>query len=239
VAYTPGPFGLTHGLIQWGGSLPGNETWSCSIRVIPRQELPVGTFDGTAEADNWVMDELIDHYVLAIKAYHNNPLVPISSRCNLQFVKFNRINMDGRYRDAVTNERTFADWPGYITTGHPANQVAWAVTLATEVKRGPASKGRFYLPMPCSPVQPDGLVTQTVAQDLRAQTKTFLEALADVPGFDVPADPTPAVMSRKAGAPMQRVITGVSVGRVLDTQRRRRRSLLELPEAVQVDFGSY
>ncbi|HEY9013483.1 MAG TPA: hypothetical protein VIM84_00255, partial [Gemmatimonadales bacterium] len=36
------------------------------------------------------------------------------------------------------------------------------------------------------------------------------------------------VYSRKSGAPVHRLVTGVHVGRVLDTQRRRRRKLREL-----------
>ena len=36
-----------------------------------------------------------------------------------------------------------------------------------------------------------------------------------------------AVMSRKAGAAIGRNVTGVEIGRVLDTQRRRRNKLAE------------
>jgi len=68
-------------------------------------------------------------------------------------------------------------------------------------------------------------------------TKTFLEAISDVPGVDLPSSPGAVVMSRKAGAPTTRIVTGVDVGRVLDTQRRRRRSLPESYSHVAVDQG--
>jgi hypothetical protein len=243
--YTPGPYLKNHGYLQWGGSLPGGEIWSCGMRFgsfggdLPGIEGADNWFDG-GDPGNYAEDTLLPHYETCVKDFHSRPASQISNRCQLQFVKFNLIGIDGNYMLANTFGRYFANLAGgsgYLT--HPGNQVCLAVTLTTSIQRGPGSKGRFYMPLPMVPVQADGRIDEGSADGILASARTFIEDLADVPGVDAPNDPSPAIMSRKAGSPTMRKIQGVRIGRVLDTQRRRRGSLSEGYRSDIVDQGGF
>jgi hypothetical protein len=210
-----GPFVAEHLYLQWGGKLPGGEQWSCGLRMSP---INSGNVSSAAS--------MLAGATAAVQAYHSQSSggIQINSRALLSFVKLNAITVDGHYKEPVTNESIVADVPGGIvdSAGAMPNQVALAVTLLTAVSRGPANKGRFYLPLPAYQVGADGMIGATYAANAETGTNTFIAALNAVnANFRV------AVYSRKVGAPAQRLVTGVKVGRVLDTQRRRRRSLAE------------
>ncbi len=238
MAYAPGNFSHQHVLIQWGGKLPGGETWSCSLRCAEQTTIgPIGTqVPPQAEVKSWLAGSIKD----AVLAYHTRPGTLISPAVKLSFVKANRIDVDGTYMDALTNEELYADIAGAGGGGGVLpNQATIAVSLTTGFSRGPAHRGRFYLPMPSINIDANtGLIGSGNAQSIRQSTKTFLEAIADVPGIDAPNSLTPVVMSRKAGAATYRVVTGVEVGQVIDTQRRRRRSLKETYQGVALDLGT-
>jgi len=209
--YTPGPFSSKHFYVQWGGKLPGNESWSCGIRLLSGGGNPIN--DPT-------MNTAISN---AVKAYHSASGTFISEAAKLSFVKVNIIGINGLYEADTTQETVIADLPG----GGPAtppypNQIAMAVSLTTGFSRGPAHRGRFYLPLPGFVIDTMGQISVSNAQGLKNTTETFLAALTTAGGTNVPA-----VMSRKSGAATSRPITGCEIGRVLDTQRRRRRSLIE------------
>jgi hypothetical protein len=210
--YQVGPFDSSHIYVQWGGKLPGNEQWSCGFRMWKAA--------GSTEAD---ANALLPGVSAAIAAYHVSTSSQISAAAKLSFVKVNAIGTDGRYIGAGTVEATYADTPGggAAIPPHP-NQVALVISLMTGFSRGPAHRGRFYMPLPVFLPAADGLIAdsdrdfaRTAAQGLRTAVNT------NSSGHVM------AVMSRKAGAPGHRSVTGIEVGRALDTQRRRRRSLVE------------
>lgn len=207
-----GPFDSAHLYVQWGGKLPGNEQWSCGFRMRKKSG---GAMDSGAG--------LLAGIAGAIAVYHAGSPAPISQAAKLSFVKVNAIGIDGRYSGDGTNEATYADVPGSVT-GAPAfpNQIAWAVSLTTGFSRGTAHRGRFYLPLPQVALASDGRVAEASADDCRTATTTLITNVNAVN-----ADYEVAVFSRKVGAPGHRKVTGAEVGRVLDTQRRRRRSLVE------------
>lgn len=237
MVYEPGPFERDHGYVQWGGSLPGGEQWSCGLRVACTE----GISTGPGAADGWDMAELLDHYTETIKAMHINPNAKINNRAKLDHVKFNRIGVDGHYLESVTYEEVFAPLSGGDAgqaVYHP-NQVALVVSLTTDVNRGPAHRGRFYLPLPnCIPAD-DGLITVNDANTINGCMAAFLQFMADTPGIDTASDPGVVVMSRKLGSPATRRVTGCHVGRVMDTQRRRRRSLNEAYVSSAVMQGAF
>lgn len=213
MTYTPGPFNGPHFYLQWGGSLPGGEIFSNGLRMAPIAGAGAPVFD----------QAILNGAVAAISAYHARQTTWISPRCLLQFVKLNVIGVDGKYTEAVTHETVVANIPGGGNVDNtPANQVALAVSLTTAVSRGPAHRGRFYTPVPCVLPAADGLLAVGDALNAKNSAQTLITALnAITPNFQV------AVMSRKAGNPGSRFVTGVQVGRVLDTQRRRRNKLAE------------
>lgn len=208
-----GNFDSAHLYVQWGGKLPGGEQWSCGLRL--RKKTPGAPDNGSA---------LLAGVSTAVSEYHSDPDTLISAAAKLSFVKVNAIGVNGHYVSQSTNQTALADIPGGISGGatYP-NQVCCVVTLTTGFSRGPAHKGRFYLPLPAGMVlAADGRVPAPTAASVATQTSAFLSSLNTVN-----ADYEVAVFSRKDGAPGNRRVVGNVVGRVLDTQRRRRRSMAE------------
>lgn len=218
--YQPGPFDARHLYVQWGGTLPGSETWSCGVRM---------AYTGF-EMPETIPAGLITGVNAAIQALHSNVGTKISSFAKLAFVKIARIGTDGKYILAAPGaqlnpvETVIANVAGGAANVVVPNQLAIAVTLATGYSRGLAHKGRFYLPMPTVFPGTDGtgLLSTTDANAIQDQAANWHTAMnvAD-------ADYRLAVFSRKAGSPTHRLSTAVHVGRVVDTIRRRRRSLKE------------
>lgn len=211
--YEAGPFSDDHLYLQWGGKLPGGETWSNGVRLI---KTAPGTIDPNAGAT------FIAAATTAVQAFHVRAGSMIHANAKLSFVKLNAIGEDGLYMQDLTTQQVVADVAGGTAFAAPANQVALVVTLETGFSRGPAHRGRFYMPMCNAAPDSTGLITTTDRTAIKTSVETFRTALnALSANFQL------GVMSRKLGAPAARACTAVSVGRALDTQRRRRRSLLE------------
>lgn len=205
-------FDSAHLYVQWGGKLPGSEQWSCGVRL--RKKTP-GTPNSGAG--------LIAGMAATIQSYHQRATTGIHPTAQLSFLKVNAIGVDGRYIGAGTNQVVFADLVGGGENINPfPNQICAVVTLRTGFTRGPAHSGRFYLPLPSVTIQSDGRVNAGWADGVSDSTDTFI---SDLNGQD--ADYEVAIFSRKSGQAGNRRVTGNQVGRVLDTQRRRRRSLVE------------
>lgn len=209
--YQVGPFDSTHLYVQWGGKLPGNEQWSCGFRMWKA--------GGSTEAD---ANAKLVSVGAALVAFHQRPDSHIDVGAKLSFVKVNAIGVDGHYQGSGTVQALYADVGGGGTAGvKNVNQVAWAVSLTTGFSRGPAHRGRWFNPLPdCGP-DDQGQVGGSYATLLANSAKTLRDNV-NVGGSEVMV-----VMSRKAGAPGHRAVTGFSVGRILDTQRRRRGALIE------------
>lgn len=210
--YTPGPYDSTHLYLQWGGKLPGGEQWSNGLR-----------FAGPAASAEADANAMLVGAAAAVVAFHQRATTYISNGALLSFVKLNPIDVNGHYIGDGTVQALYADLPGGVAGIIYPNQVTLAVTMTTGFSRGPAHKGRIYLPLPNIPMQADGTITSATAGNVGTSTDTLRTALD---GLN--ANWKLNVFSRKLGAPAHRPITGNIVGRVLDTQRRRRRSLPEL-----------
>jgi len=212
--YEIGPYDQPHLYAQWGGKLPGGEEWSNGIRFRAIGAHTVASGDVAA---------MLAPLTTAITAFHTRATTLVHNTAKLSYVKLNAIAVDGTYMSLNTNEQIVADVGGGSTAVCPPNQIAMVVTWLTSFTRGPAHKGRIYLPLPATQLDTDGIVSTVSADGIKASAATFLTALNAVS-----ADYEAAVFSRKAGNPGNNKIQAPSVGRVLDTQRRRRRSLAEL-----------
>jgi hypothetical protein len=169
---------------------------------------------------------LLPTMVTAVAAFHADPNMQIGTGAKLSFVKLNAIDVNGHYSSGVTNIVTYPDLAGggSVVSKYP-NQIALAVSLTTGFSRGPAHRGRFYLPLPCQTIDVNGLITAGSIAPMKPVISTFVAAVnAASANWEV------GIMSRKLGAPGARKVTGELVGRVFDTQRRRRRSLVEAYE---------
>ena len=223
-----------HGILVWGGTLPGGEIWSNSLRMAETEALIPAN-----DAAGWDVQDLLDHYKTVIQAHHANSAAQISPRAKLTYVKFNRVDINGHYIDPTTFESLFAPVSGGGASWACPNQISLVVTLTTAISRGLANKGRIFAPTPSA--EPDastGLISSAAAGGIAAQYKAFLEALSDVPGLDTADTPGVCVMS-KVGSGATHRVSGVRVGRVYDTQRRRRNALAEDYQNAVVDQGSF
>lgn len=161
-------------------------------------------------------------------------------------LKVARIGVDGTY---PANEVSYSHFylPPIVGLYAPVAgqlpQGSVCVTLTTALPRGLASKGRVFLP-PSTRYAPqaDGLMTAAAATQLAKCMQRFINEInANAVVGNV------MIYSRGKGvaaydAQHKRVeytypnpgasqpVTGVRVGRVIDTQRRRRRQLNELPQ---------
>jgi hypothetical protein len=162
----------------------------------------------------------------------------------LQGVKVAVIDPDGQYPDGhIAGEVMFANVAGpYVLGGgeRTVAQNAMCVTLTTLRPRGLASKGRFFLPPMNWQISSDGLISTAGRDAIVTRVKTFLDAV----NAAAPAGEDIAVFSRGKGVKSFNAetgkiewdypntgyfatVTGVEVGRVVDTIRRRRRQLVE------------
>jgi hypothetical protein len=220
-------YGSEHMLLAFGGGVAsGAEEWSCTLRSTPAVASP-----DSQSATEAALAELVP----ILEAW----FPPVGGRLtSLAWAKFNHISQDGKYRwpFSVTYE-----WP----TPVPGNassapifppQVSTVVTLHTDKGRGLASKGRMFLPGSQGTLGADGRLTAVFRDALQTSMATFIGNLNAAAGYGVTKIYSQGGV---ANTPAEEVVTGVSVGRVLDTMRSRRRSMQEErgePAAVTAGF---
>jgi hypothetical protein len=214
-----------HVLAQWGGDLPGGEIWSNSVRLAGSEEGANSSVPSHDDMLAWLNGPAKD----AVSAFHASADAQVHASAKLTFLKLNAVDIHGRYIEPNTMEYIY---PTPVAGGtsfmlHP-NQCTLVVAWTTGLSRGPAHRGRIYLPLPGMSVQSDGRISAGNAGQVASAAAIFIKALADQPGLDAGvSDMRAVVMSRRAGTPDTHEITGVDVGRVIDTQRRRRAELAE------------
>lgn len=231
------PYDRAHIVLQWGGTLPGGEIWTNSLRGGGSSLGPPGAnFPSHADIAGWLAGHVKD----ALAAFHGRATSAINSVCKLTWAKMNAVGMDGKYLDPTTNLYTY---PTPISGGGSGwqvpNQVCWVASLTTGLERGLAHRGRIFLPMPAVTLDSTtGQVGTAVASGLAGSVRTMIETIADTPGLDEGKEYRILVMSNRGVAGASNLVTGVAVGRVLDTQRRRRTKQVENYQTVPVDQGT-
>jgi hypothetical protein len=129
-------------------------------------------------------------------------------------------NPDGSFAGAArfTTEGATASGAAPV---YPA-QIAVVASLIT-ARQGPSGKGRMFLPPPAAGLGADFRLGVVAADLLAAAVKDWINAV------NVELAGKVSVVSSKG---LTSPVTGVQVGRVLDTHRSRRRDLLEAKGAV-------
>lgn len=209
----------THMLTSFGGDqFDGVEQWSCSLRSTPN-------FGDGNQFDQGALDEI----AAALGAWFGSS-ASIGGLAYLNWVKHNRIGADGKYVSDVSYTH---EYPTRIGGGGPAGalppQVAQAVTLETGTTRGLACRGRIFLPQPRVNLGSDGRQSIASCTAVATNVANLLTTLNGLSLFG-----TVSVYSNvREGA--VRAVTGVTVGRTIDTIRSRRAQLSEeRPPAVAV-----
>lgn len=213
-------YDIAHNLLAFGGNLPGGETWSCSMRM-------TGT-DPVTESVSQALCELIADEVDSWFTTTSE----ISARVTLAWVKFNWIGTDGKYVHAFTSRVDYSPTHNapYAETHYP-NQIAIVVSLHTAFVRGRGSRGRLFLPIPGAAINDsNGVLDASDRVPVANGVRDLIEALNLVtpPGF--------VTVFSKLGSGAHGLVTGVDCGRVLDTMRSRRTSLVEDRQLVPIVF---
>lgn len=124
---------------------------------------------------------------------------------------------------------------GSTTVRYPP-QIALVVTTVAD-NRGPAKLGRFFLPGPGVGLGADVRVSQAEVNSILTETVAFLKGVSDA--IDLPGTVESAAMQNisSVGAGVAQDVDHIRLGRVLDTVRSRRRSMLEeYTEGGQIDW---
>lgn len=203
--------------LTWGGKYFNDDIWVNGLHLIDTDNTDVTNFD-------YIVNDTIITRIYGVLAAAHRDESGNASQAMLEWVKLAVIGRDGKY----TGEPVILDVQGMPggrgQTMYP--QLATAVTLRSDKKRGPSAYGRFYAPV-ALPVQENGKVSEGVAKGFaRVQANMIADlngAIIGTLGF------TNAVVGNvsKVGNGSQEPVTGVFVGNVVDTQRRRRNKLQE------------
>jgi hypothetical protein len=215
------------------GSLPGGDMFSFGLSLghLGLEGEDAGVFEDNGLAPNSSVWDDLAQDVAEFWSGTN-----LSDRCRLTLIKFAKIGPDGLYAAAPIERFPGGNALGIAGNfGGPAmpNQVALACTLHTAGDLGRV-KGRFYLPMPAIFPEGDGRISENNRDVYETRVRNFVNDINDQPGLDV-LNLRVVVASQgrrnKDGSlkapPRNYDVTAVSVGRTLDTVRRRRNKVAE------------
>lgn len=214
--------------LTWGGSIAGEDEWTNGVHI--------GNWVETALSPEEAFDEftLSGPIANALAAAYGgaNGLARYE---NLSWIKLSLIGEDG----LVIGEPKYYDFTtpvtGTTTIATPP-QDSIVVTLTTDQARGLAHKGRIYLPSGFADVQgADGRILATTVTSIANRFNTMFSAINDY-CFSTIGQYSVGVAS-SVGAGAFNVVTGVSVGNLIDTQRRRRNRLTEVYTSVPLTTG--
>lgn len=164
----------------------------------------------------------------AVRVFHTTANITTQSAA-LRWIKLNQIGIDGRYTQDTTVRYDYPNpFPVGTSTAIVPPQIALAVTLLTDSDRGTASRGRFFVPLPARSPSSLGRLAEADALAYANAAATMVNSI------NVALDPYQVVIASDSGTGRFRTVTGVRVGRVLDTIRSRRRSFLEAPVEANV-----
>lgn len=198
-----------------GDPLSPTETWSFGLRF--GRDATGGAIATTPTQG------MANAFHAAASALILNSGLSISSHVLFQEVRVYEIGPDGR-SVSVPVISAGADAQGPDTTGQWPWQCSMVVTLRAD-GLGKGRRGRIFLPPQGHQIGIDGLLTTGQVSTGLAAIETFLEACANA--TDLITDDHLVIIGGTGVAGTIRRVTNFGVGRVIDTQRRRRRSLDE------------
>lgn len=204
----------------YGQSASELEQWQWSVNV-DADAVPVD--DGGADA---LADAALAQYNAVNGMRTKLPAYAFTREIDVRFI--NALGLQERASDGsfigTAVRSTVGPGTGSSTPVYPPH-VALVCSLLTN-RSGPSGKGRVFLPAPALAIDSgDFLLAEAAGDAIRDSLVGYINALNNVNNtFPAHGLGNVSVMSTKGFAS---TVTGVRVGRVLDTQRSRRRDLLE------------
>lgn len=202
---------------QFTGSSGVQETWQFGIRFLG--------------SPSTVTQALVDSLATPTATLFADVSFSMKSIARLAFIKLAQIDVDGHYvPGTIAYTHSFSPMvSGAGTAGDPwPPQCAVVITERTALPRGRAHAGRFYLPVMQGVIGTDGKMPAGRPAVLLGPLRTWLNAINGTAGMGVAS-----VMS-KVGAGATQTITKLECGNVVDTQRKRRRQLVETRVSVNI-----
>lgn len=209
---------VPHVVMTAHGALPGGESWSCSLRTTKVDAgVPQATLQAVANAvtANW------ETFV------HGGPY-GLCSACTLSGVTLRSLDARGITTTLAEGVAAVPAFQGASQT--VPDQIAVVVTLLT-ARAGRTGKGRIYLPILTANIEAGGVMQASQITALGTGLKTLFDGInTSIVALDATA--RVAVQSKTASSNIGEGYTGaavvnISIGNVMDTQRRRRASLTE------------
>lgn len=218
MAYTP------HSLVAFGGALTssigGDEIWECTVRGFAG--VPTAAPSGLPLSNP---EQYLSEVGPKLRTWFSSASAGIPAEVTLNYLKMNTIGADGRYSDPESHTYDFTppQAGGYgSAVGRPAF-LSIALSWGTLRARGPASRGRIYLPNYSKATFAGSVISGGDAQSVRQSGLTLLDTLANNGSEE--AQFQPCVVSKISG--LYSPIKSVRVGNVYDVQRRRKNALAE------------
>lgn len=182
-----------------------------------------------AEPDTGLGDISESGAATAVSAHFNS--VDYGAHVVVDDFRFYEIGTDGKMESNGPLLHTFAanSVKGTGSAWKFPPQVALCMTLVSS-NRGAARMGRMYMPGPNADLAADGRLSTAQADGILGRFVTFLKNLSDT--IDAPATLSAHVANVSPGPPGSTVgtiqqVDHVECGRVYDTVRNRRKSMLE------------
>src|SRR4029450_5237837 len=127
------PYDRGRGLAQWGGTLPGGEIWSNSIRLASSDTGNNASVPTQPDLIAWLEGPAKD----AVAAFHGRADTGIHAQAKLTFLKMNVVDINGRYVEQETHEYVYSPVVpgGSHSVLHP-NQCTLVVSTCTAFERG-------------------------------------------------------------------------------------------------------
>lgn len=199
---------------------PNNDTQTLDDWTITSLCHIAGPLGDVFEPGDYLHDQVIPYVTTFMEAE------AISSQCNLEWVKVSPINTLGHVvslRNAYAT--TTSPVPGGLSSNllPLQNSVVVSTRTGTPGRRG---RGRFYLPgVGVNAMAATGLLATANQGVIRDAAVALIEGLA----YSSSTGPIINVRPIVTGKPYTdySVIQSIQVGNVIDTQRRRRKSLVE------------
>lgn len=191
--------------LSYGGPLFTLETWSCNMHIVSTDP----------------MTETASDFETALTAWFISSTACNNVKSKLAWIKFNEINpVTGKYLSETEADTHFLVTPAPGVGAMQESQLSLCVSFITEAARGYASKGRVFPPSGTFTL--DGLSGQVTAAAALSCAQAMNSLVTTINGF---GQAKVHVFSKTGQTSRQ--VTGIRVGRILDTQRRRRSQLVE------------
>lgn len=225
---------LSYGSVDDVGTLPS--AWGPEADTINRTETNwtiTGNWEVNQSADPWHPDDYLNDVAAPAFAAWLSGIPASWNKTRIRSLKISPIGTNGRAVPAppyASGTPCLLTWTSSYPVGSNSSdplplQNSEVVSHRT-LQTGRAGRGRMYLPaITESLTDTHGQISSSNCTDIAANQVTLLESLSQ--GSGVPATWTLRPIVTGGNWTRYGVITQVKVGNIIDTQRRRRRSLTE------------